>query len=220
MSEIIDESSTGTNATGAKPANIPQPAHMPRPAPPAQLPAIVNRDGQPDALIDMAWRKHIVDNFENNQEMFQSTLRAFRVPYWMTVIMYGTLFLIGIVAFLMCIYFAATSRGEGAGGSIQMVLLFGGLSVASFLAFFIRQPLQALEDNLKFSAWMGGIYNTYWTRLMYAQDPNTIQSDIQAISEDFNNQMERMIRFHTDLRRERPGAEPTEVPRIGQPLDG
>lgn len=213
-----------TNTTNSSPSaektkGTPAPMHFPQPDIPAQLPAIVNRDGQPDELIDKAWRKHIVDSFENNQEMFQSTLRAFRVPYWMTVVMYGTLFLIGVVAFITCIYFAVTSRNAEAGANISMTLLFGGLSVASFLAFFIRQPLHALEDNLKFSAWMGGIYNTYWTRLMYAQDTTTIQNDILLISEDFNDQMERMIRLHTDLRRERPGAETDEVPRIGQPLD-
>lgn len=208
------------NLTNQNVNEVTHPAHFPKPDMPAQLPAMVDRHGQSDELIDMAWRKHIVDSFENNQEMFQSTLRAFRVPYWMTVIMYGTLFLIGIIAFATCIYFAVMSRGDGPSSNISLVLLFGGLSVASFLAFFIRQPLHALEDNLKFSAWMGGVYNSYWTRLMYAQDPLTIQNDIRTIAEDFNNQMERLIRLHTELRRERPGRETNEVPRIGQPLDG
>ena len=211
----MSDSNDSTIKSTPKPAHMPEPANLPAPA---QLPAPVGADGQKDVLLTHAWREHMIDNFENNQQMFQSTLRAFRAPYWMTVIMYGTLFLIGISAFVVAIYFAVASQGEG-GSGISMALLFGGLSVASFLAFFIRQPLEALEDNLKFSAWMGGIYNTYWTQLMYAQNPDTVQADIRQAAEDFNLQMERLIRMHTELRQERPGKEISEVPRIGQPFD-
>lgn len=211
----MSDTNYSTIKSDPKPTHHPEPSQLPAPA---QLPAPIGADGEADPLLTHAWREHMIGNFKNNQKMFQGTLRAFRTPYWMTIIMYGTLFLIGICAFVAAIYFAVLGQGDE-GPGISMALLFGGLSVASFLAFFIRQPLQALEDNLKFSAWMGGIYNTYWTQLMYAQNPDTVQGDIRQAAEDFNLQMERLIRMHTELRQDRPGKEITEVPRIGQPLD-
>lgn len=211
----MSDSNYATIKSESKPTNLPEPASLPTPS---ALPMPVGPNGEPDEALRHAWRDYMIDNFDNNQKMFQSTLRAFRAPYWMTVIMYGALFLVGISAFAVAVYFAVSNSGEG-GVGISMALLFGGLSVASFLAFFIRQPLHALEDNLKFSAWLGGIYNTYWTQLMVAQNPNTVQSDIRQASEDFNTQMERLIRMHTELRQDRPGKDVTEVPRIGQPLD-
>ena len=61
---------------------------------------------------------------------------------------------------------APSTWGSGIPKSVAAIA-FGGLSVGSFLLFFIRQPLQALEENLEFITWLGVAFNTYWTRLMY-----------------------------------------------------
>jgi hypothetical protein len=88
-----------------------------------------------------------------------------------------------------------------------VAMVFGGLSVASFLAFFIRQPVQALEENLEFITWLGVAFNTYWTRLMYMQDQDTIQADLQAATADYSNTVERLINRHAELRGKRAGGD-------------
>ena len=64
---------------------------------------------------------------------------------------------------------------------ISSAALFGGLSVLAFLGFFVSKPLRALERNVQFITWLGIVYNTYWARLMYATDPDTVQEDLEAI---------------------------------------
>jgi hypothetical protein len=90
------------------------------------------------------------------------------------------------------------------GGSIVAVA-FAGLGVAAFLAFFVRQPLQALEENLQFITWLGVAFNTYWTRLMYMADPNTVQTELKAAEDDFRTSVERLIAKNAELRGKRPG---------------
>ena len=75
-------------------------------------------------------------------------------------------------------------------------LIFGGLSVVSFLSYFISRPLQALEQNLKFITWLGIIYNTYWTRLVYAMDQDTVQQDLKANTDDAIAELTKLIDKH------------------------
>ena len=63
-------------------------------------------------------------------------------------------------------------------------LLFGGLGAATFLTYFLSRPLRALEENLNFLTWLGVIYNSYWTRLMYAMNMETVQKDLAAITDE------------------------------------
>lgn len=159
----------------------------------------LRRIGDPADPLYKAWEKNAIAGLENNQKMFNSTLQAFRAPYWMTVGMYGLLFALGFVAFAATLYLGLC------GVSQVPVIVFGGLTAVTFIGFFIRHPLQALEDNLEFMAWLGGIYNTYWVRLLYAQDPKRVQNDLKIASTEFNNSMARLIRLHATIRKLRPG---------------
>jgi hypothetical protein len=99
--------------------------------------------------------------------------------------MYTALFVVGLGGFIAAVIFAANS-------GILLSTLFGGLSVGAFLAFFISRPLRALEQNLLFITWLGVIYNTYWTRLMYTHKLETIQSELNAIE---NNTVDEIIKL-------------------------
>ncbi len=74
--------------------------------------------------------------------------------------------------------FSAQSSGEAI-----PALIFAGLSAASFFTLFIVRPLESLERNTFFS-WIVAIMDNYWTRLMYFQNPQTIDANLKdAISE-------------------------------------
>jgi hypothetical protein len=143
----------------------------------------------------------MVNGFRNNEEMFRRTLEAFMKPYHLTIWMYGALFVIGISLFVVA---AVTGLRDS---KSTVAIVFAGLGAGAFLAFFIRQPVQALEENLEFISWLGVAFNTYWSRLMYMLDSKTVQQDLKAADDDFSNTVERLITRHAELRGKRPGAD-------------
>jgi hypothetical protein len=153
------------------------------------------------AEIRKAWIDYMVQGFKNNEEMFRRTLEAFMKPYRLTIWMYGVLFVIGIVLFVVAVVIGLRD------GKSVVAIVFAGLGVGTFLAFFIRQPVQALEENLEFITWLGVAFNTYWTRLMYIQDPKTVQQELKAADDDYRTNIESLITKHGELRGKRPGGE-------------
>ena len=140
----------------------------------------------------------MIKGLKQNEQMFQTTLKAFMKPYRLTVWLYATLFVVGIGLFVV-----AAIIGLRDGNSV-VAIAFAGLSVAAFLAFFVQQPLHALEENLEFITWLGVAFNTYWTRLMYMTDPKTAQTELKAAEDDFRTSVERLIAQHAELRCKRP----------------
>lgn len=158
------------------------------------------------AKLTAAWEQYMLNGFTNNERMFKRTLEAFMRPYNITVGMYVILFIIGIVFFSIAVF-------QGLNNDQSLVAIgFGGLSVASFVLFFIRQPVQALEENLEFITWLGVAFNTYWTRLMYMQNQDTIQAELKAATDDYSNTVERLINKHAELRGKRSGGDLSTAP--------
>ena len=146
-----------------------------------------------------AWNAYMVNGFRHNEEMFRRTLNAFMRPYNITVVMYVALFVVGLGFFAGALYLGMRDPTSVA------AIAFGGLSVGSFLLFFIRQPLQALEENLEFITWLGVAFNTYWTRLMYLDKIESVQTDLKQAADDYIASVERLIDKHTALRDRRAG---------------
>lgn len=171
------------------------------------LPHLGKSSSVPSKLYD-AWTDYMVKGFDHNQEMFKRTLEAFMRPYQITVGMYVVLFVIGMAFFGLAVFLGIRD------GQSLVAVAFGGLSVASFVLFFFRQPVQALEENLEFISWLGVAFNTYWTRLMYMENKDTIQAELKAATDDYSKMVERLISRHAELRRKRPGGKLTEVQPI------
>jgi hypothetical protein len=168
--------------------------------PPIPIPTEVNTSNVPPE-IRKAWIEYMVNGFKNNEEMFRRTLEAFMKPYRLTIWMYVVLFVVGIVMFIVAVVIGLKDSKS------VVAIVFAGMGVGAFLAFFIRQPVQALEENLEFITWMGVAFNTYWTRLMYMMDMKTIQTDLKAADEDYCTSVERLITKHAELRGKRPGGD-------------
>ncbi|MBI5878287.1 MAG: hypothetical protein HZB53_11610 [Chloroflexi bacterium] len=169
------------------------------------LPPVGKPRGKVDPDVYDAWKKHTVMGFQQNSEMFRKLLDAFMRPYWLTVWMYRTLYIVGLAGFVVA---ALLSVWRG----WEFAAIFGGISVVTFLAFFIGQPLRALEQNLEFITWLGLIYNTYWTRLMYANDAEKMQADLEAINKAAVADLSALIDKHVAVAAKRPGAEAPKDP--------
>lgn len=189
---------------------------------------IVNRDtdflpnpelAQPEAaakdrVLYEAWRDYMIAGFDQNKVMFKRVLNAFMRPYGITVAMYVMLFLIGAGGIITAAILAVTQN-------VVPSLIFGGLSVVTFLTFFVSQPLRALEQNLLFITWLGVVYNTYWTKLMYTSNLDTVQQDLEVIQRNTIAELNRLVDKHEKLARRRPGAKlEAEQPTTSAPPEG
>jgi len=167
------------------------------------------RSGQ-DPVIDQellqAWKDHIMEGFQNNKTLFRRVLRAFLVPYWLTVIMYVGLFVFGLAAFGFMLYLGTRQQ-------VEVAAAFGGLSVVAFLTFFISKPLRALEQNILFITSLGVIYNTYWSQLMNAQDPKTIRADLDAITRVTISDLNGLAMRRADAAAKEPGLPAGDAPQ-------
>lgn len=152
-------------------------------------------------LYDL-WLEHIKHGFENNNIMFNRVLRAFMVPYYMTIAMYVVMFAVGIGLFVVAARLSSQQGTQLAG------LFFGGLGIASFLGYFMSKPLRSLEENLQFITWLGVVYNTYWTRLLYMQNATSIQADLKEATAEAVTQIEHMLNKNVEVAYKRP--EPKE----------
>ncbi len=159
-----------------------------------------------DKVLYTGWRDYMIAGFEQNKTMFKQVLNAFMRPYGITVVMYVVMFLIGAGGIITAAVLAINKN-------VVVATIFGGLSVVTFLTFFISRPLAALEQNLLFITWLGMIYNTYWTRLMYTSDVSTVQQDLEAIEKTALTELNRLVDKHEKLSKGRPGLkDETEQP--------
>jgi hypothetical protein len=163
------------------------------------VPPRPNNLAELDPEMYAAWRNHVLSGFANNQRMFEQLVDGFMGPYRTTVQLYRLTFFVGIVSFVVAALLSAFT------GQIMFGVLFGGIGVAAFISYFITRPLRALEENLNFITWLGVIYNSYWTRLVYVMSMETVQQDIAAITNDFTRQMQELLDKSAALHKDRPG---------------
>lgn len=172
----------------------PEAAAAPQPTSPKPGMPLAEADPQ----LYAAWREHIEHGFRHNETMFRRVLEAFMNPYWTTVWMYRILFGVGVTAFVVAAAVALIQN------NIVTTLIFGGLSVAAFLGYFISRPLQALEENLQFITWLGIIYNSYWTTLTQAQDPAAYLDDVKQATDEAIARIKELMDKHTLRSETRP----------------
>jgi len=159
---------------------------------------VTGRNTQVDQELLAAWKDYIKDGFKQNNTMFQKVLSAFMIPYWLTVVMYGLLFIVGLGGFVIAAVLVVQQK-------IEFAAIFGGLSVVSFLTYFISGPIRSLEQNLVFITWLGIIYNTYWSQLMNATDPKTVRQDLEAITTTALKDLNHLAGKHDKQAAQDPG---------------
>lgn len=157
-------------------------------------------DDEIDRQLREAWAAHVKNGFANADRMFEKLLTAFIRPYYITVILYIAMFVVGVGLLLLSVIFSL-ARGEPVAA-----LIFAGLGAGMFLAFFVAQPLRALEQNQAFVTWLGVSYNSYWARIYQSNDRATVQADIKAANEDFTREIERLLDKQSELAGKRPGS--------------
>lgn len=130
---------------------------------------------------------------EQAEEGARSTARALRSSRRLQIVLYVLVFAVGLGTAV-----AAVVTGLIANSTSQAVAGVGlaGLSAASFFAFFLSRPLEALERNAIYSQWLTAAVTAYWTRLAYLDDAQTVDVDIAAATKDLIADLDRLARRH------------------------
>ena len=59
-------------------------------------------------------------------------------------------------------------------GQAAAAIRLKGSPSGIFIAFFVQRPSAALERNAIFMPWVSIVLTTFWTRLLYLDDPETL----------------------------------------------
>jgi hypothetical protein len=113
------------------------------------------------------------------------------LPYWTSFTMNVVLFVIGMVAFGLAIYRAAV-------GDPLTSVAFGGITLATIVTTFLLGPVSALQRSNLLNTGLVCIINTYWTRLMYLEDPVTIDADLKRVTEETIAELDQLRTKYLD----------------------
>ena len=64
-----------------------------------------------------------------------------------------------------------------------------GLTVGIFVAFFVQRPSAALERNAIFMPWVSIVLTTFWTRLLYLDDPETLDAKLGRAAKEASDEL-------------------------------
>lgn len=178
----------------AKPKKIPPLPKLPQVHPSPNIGPEV-QEAYERALI--AWQDSFAHCFEANRKMFETILKGFMKPFWLSIGMNVTVFVVGIVSFSIAMVLSLFTE------QYLLGLIFAGIDAATFLTFFLSNPIENLEKDMGFVAWLGLTYNTYWTRSYYATDENTFQKDMQNVTDDAVKSLQQLLSTHKEVSKSR-----------------
>ncbi|HEX5450073.1 MAG TPA: hypothetical protein VFW85_08455 [Gaiellaceae bacterium] len=109
------------------------------------------------------------------------TTAYLRRSYRVVFVAYVAMLVFGLAAVS-----AAFVRGLTAATTAQSVAAaaLAGMTVGIFVAFFVQRPSAALERNAIFMPWVSVVLTTFWTRLLYLDDPATLDEKLGRAAKD------------------------------------
>jgi hypothetical protein len=108
--------------------------------------------------------------------------RSYRVVFYGYVAM--MVFGVGAIVAAFVKGLTAATLGEAV-ASIGLA----GLTVGIFVAFFVQRPSAALERNAIFMPWVSIVLTTFWTRMLYLDDPATLDAKLGKAAKDASDEL-------------------------------
>ena len=121
-------------------------------------------------------------------ETLARTTAYLRRSYRVVFIGYVAMMIFGVAAIV-----AAFIKGLTAATIGEAVASVGlaGLTVGIFVAFFVQRPSAALERNAIFMPWVSIVLTTFWTRLLYLDDPATLDAKLGHAAKEASDEIGR-----------------------------
>jgi hypothetical protein len=119
-------------------------------------------------------------------ETLARTTDYLRRSYRVVFIGYVAMMIFGVAAIV-----AAFVKGLTAATIGEAVASVGlaGLTVGIFVAFFVQRPSAALERNAIFMPWVSIVLTTFWTRLLYLDDPATLDAKLGHAAKEASEEL-------------------------------
>lgn len=123
---------------------------------------------------------------EDDVQTLARTTAYLRRSYRAVFVGYLAMLVFGLGAVI-----AAFVKGLQASTVGQAVAAIGlaGLTVGIFAAFFIQRPSAALERNAIFMPWVSIVLTTFWTRLLYLDDPETLDAKLGKAAKEASDEL-------------------------------
>lgn len=99
-------------------------------------------------------------------------------------------FVVGLASFVAAVVSAVL--GDGGTTEVTTTAVFGGLSAVSFVTYFVARPVEAMRVAGPQSTWLLAIATTYWTKMVYLDDPATIVRDVEKAQRDMSRALAEM----------------------------
>lgn len=114
------------------------------------------------------------------------TTAYLRRSYLVVFVGYVAMMVFGVAAIV-----AAFVKGLTAASVGQAAAAIGlaGLTVGIFVAFFVQRPSAALERNAIFMPWVSIVLTTFWTRLLYLDDPATLDAKLGHAAKEASDEL-------------------------------
>ena len=98
---------------------------------------------------------------------------------------------IAMLVFGLAAVIAAFVKGMTAASVGQAIAAIGlaGLTVGVFTAFFVQRPSAALERNAIFMPWVSIVLTTFWTRMLYLDDPETLDAKLGHAAKEASDEL-------------------------------
>jgi hypothetical protein len=103
------------------------------------------------------------------------TTSYLRRSYRVVFVGYVAMMVFGVGAIVAAFVKGLTADNLGAAAA---AIGLAGLTVGIFIAFFVQRPSAALERNAIFMPWVSIVLTTFWTRMLYLDDPETLDTQL------------------------------------------
>ncbi len=98
---------------------------------------------------------------------------------------------VAMLVFGLAAVAAAFAKGLTAStlGEAAAAIGLAGMTVGIFVAFFVQRPSAALERNAIFMPWVSIVLTTFWTRLLYMDDPATLDAQLGRAAKEASDEL-------------------------------
>jgi hypothetical protein len=123
---------------------------------------------------------------EDDVQTLARTTAYLRRSYRAVFAAYLAMLVFGLAAVIAA--FVKGLQAQTVGEAIAAIGL-SGLTVGVFAAFFIQRPSAALERNAIFMPWVSIVLTTFWTRLLYLDDPETLDLKLGKAAKEASDEL-------------------------------
>jgi hypothetical protein len=114
------------------------------------------------------------------------TTKYLRRSYRVVFLGYVAMMVFGVAAIVAAFVKAMAANNIGAAAA---AIGLAGLTVGIFIAFFVQRPSAALERNAIFMPWVSIVLTTFWTRMLYLDDPETLDAKLGHAAKEASDEL-------------------------------